>query len=175
MAKTKEQKGEIIAKLEEGIKSATSTVFVHFSRITVAEESAMRNALRESGVKYMVAKKTLIRRALEALGHKADDVALDGEVAVAYGGGEDATVAARLIHETGRKLVDPLRRSSSEASKLSILGGIFEGKIVGAGAMQEIATIPSMLALRGMFANIINSPRQRFAIGLSEVAKTKTS
>ncbi len=165
MAKTREQKGEIIAKLEEGLKNATSTVFVHFSRITVAEESAMRNMLRESGVKYMVAKKTLIRRALEALGHKTDDVALDGEVAVAYGGGDDATVAARLIHETGKKLVD----------KLSILGGLFEGKIVGAAAMQEIATIPSMLALRGMFANIINSPRQRFAIAMSEVAKTKTS
>jgi hypothetical protein len=30
-----------------------------------------------------------------------------------------------------------------------------------------------MPVLRGMFANIINSPRQRFAIALGEVAKTK--
>jgi ribosomal protein L10 len=39
--------------------------------------------------------------------------------------------------------------------------------------MNMIATIPPVSVLRGMFANVINSPRSRFAIALSEVAKTK--
>jgi len=39
--------------------------------------------------------------------------------------------------------------------------------------MQEIATIPPMLTLRGMFAQVVNSPRQRFAVVLSKVAETK--
>lgn len=163
MAKTKAEKQQVISKLEQAFKDAASSVFVHFSQLSVADESAMRRNLRTEGVTYFVAKKTLIRRALESLGHKADDVDLEGEVAVAYGGGADATAAARLVHETGKKLVD----------KLFILGGIFEGKLVGKAAMQEIATIPPLQSLRGMFANIINSPRQRFAIALSEVAKTK--
>lgn len=123
----------------------------------------MRRALRADNVKYFVAKKTLIRRALESLGHKHDDMPLDGEVAIAYGGGDDATAAARLVHDFGKKLAD----------KLVILGGIFEGKLVDQTMMQEIATIPSMQTLRGMFAQVINSPRQRFAVVLSEVAKTK--
>ncbi len=163
MAKTKEQKAVIIEKIEKALKEGASSVFVHFTKVTVAEESAMRRALRGSGVSYFVAKKTLIRRALDKLGLKHDELPLGGEVAIAAGGGEDVTVAARLIHEFGKKLAD----------KLTILGGIFEGKIMGQAAMQEIATIPGMQALRGMFANIINSPIQRFAIGLSEVAKTK--
>ena len=162
MAKTLDQKKEIVAKIEGALKGAASAVFVHFSKITVAEESQMRRALRAESVGYTVAKKTLIHRALESLGHKHDDIPMAGELAVAYGG-NDETAVARLVHEFGKKFTD----------KLSILGGIFEGKIVGAAAMQAIATIPPMAVLRGMFAQILNSPRSRFAIALSEVAKTK--
>ncbi len=163
MAKTKQQKAEIIAKLEDAMKNGASSVFVHFSKVTVAEEGAMRRALRADGVKYFVAKKTLIRRALDTLGHKHDELALDGEVAVASGGGSDVTAAARLIHEFGKKFAD----------KLTILGGIFEGKLVDALRMQGVATIPPMQTLRAMFAQVLNSPRPRFARVLSEVAKKK--
>ena len=166
MAKTKAEKGLIVEKLEDAFKSAPSSVFVHFTKVTVADESAMRRSLRNDGVKYFVAKKTLIRRALQSLGHKHEELPLEGEVAVAYGGEGDATDAtspARLVHEFGKKLVD----------KLTILGGIFEGKLVGQAHMQEIATIPPMAVLRAMFAQILNSPRQRFAVVLSKVAETK--
>ncbi len=171
MAKTKQQKALIIDKIEKAIKDGASSVFVHFTKVTVAEESAMRRTLRESGVSYFVAKKTLIRRALDKLGLKHDDLPLDGEVAIASGGGEDVTVSARLIHEFGKKLVD--LSDAQKSSKLMILGGVFEGKLMDQTAMREIATIPGMSTLRGMFANIINSPIQRFAVALGEVAKIK--
>lgn len=163
MAKTKEQKQEIVTKLENAMKGAASTVFVHFNKVTVAEESAMRRDLRKDGLGYTVVKKTLIRRALEALGHDPSQVQMDGEIAVAYGGGDDITATARTLHEFGKKLTD----------RLTIVGGIFEGKLVGATQMQEIATIPPLQTLRAMFAQIINSPRQRLAVALNEVAKTK--
>ncbi len=161
--KTRQQKEDIVSKLEDAFKNAASTVFVHFTKLTVADESAMRRSLRNDSVKYFVAKKTLIRRALQNLGHSTDGLTLDGEVAVAYGGGEDTTLAARLVHDFGKKFTD----------KVAILGGLFEGALVDKTKMQEIATIPSMDVLRGMFANVINSPMQRFAIALNEVAKTK--
>ncbi len=161
MAKTKAEKGVIVDKLAEAFKTGASSVFVHFTKFSVSDESAMRRALRADGVSYFVAKKTLIRRALEQLGHAHAELPLEGEVAVAYGGGTDATVAARLVHEFGKKFAD----------KLSILGGIFEGKLVDAAHMQEIATIPPMQTLRAMFAQVINSPRQRFAVVLNAVAE----
>ncbi len=163
MAKTKAQKQEIVEKLEEAFKNATSSVFVHFNSLAVSDESAIRRDFKKDGVRYLVAKKTLILRALAALGHKVDDLALEGEIAIAYGGEGDATVAARLVQQAGKKLAD----------KVSIVGGIFEGKLVGMNEMREIALIPSLDVLRGMFAQVINSPRQRFAVVLSEVAKTK--
>lgn len=160
--KTKEQKAEIVGKLEDAFKNSLSAVLVHFSKLTVADESAMRRDLRKEGVKYFVAKKTLIRRALESQGHAHKDVPMDGEVAVAYGG-TDVTAAARLVHEFAKKFTD----------KLAIIGGVFEGKLVGQAQMQEIATIPPMETLRGMFANAINSPIQGFAIVLNAVADKK--
>jgi large subunit ribosomal protein L10 len=163
MAKTREQKQEIVKKVEGAMKGAVSTVFVHFSKVTVAEESAMRRELRKEGVGYTVAKKTLIRRALGALGHNPDELPLDGEIAVAYGGENESTTPARMLHEFGKKLTD----------RLTIVGGIFEGKLIGAAQMQEIATIPPMQSLRAMFVQLINSPRQRFAVVLSKVAETK--
>jgi large subunit ribosomal protein L10 len=161
MAKTKAEKAVVIEKLESALKEAGSSVFVHFNKVNVAEETAMRRALRAEGVSYFVAKKTLIRRALESLGHKHDELPLDGEVAVAYGGGEDVTVASRLVHEFGKKFTD----------RLAIIGGIFEGKLQGAAFMQEIATIPPMKTLQAMFAQLLNSPRQRFVVVLSKVAE----
>jgi large subunit ribosomal protein L10 len=163
MAKTKAEKGVVIDKIVDAFKNSASSVLVHFSKVNVAEESAMRRSLRQAGVIYFVAKKTLIRRALEQLGHQHDALALEGEIAIAYGGEGDSTAAARLVHDFTKKLTD----------RLTIVGGIFEGKLMSETAMREIATIPSMDVLRGMFAQIINSPRSRFAIALSEVAKTK--
>ena len=161
MAKTKAQKQEIIATLTSGFQNAASTVFVSFTRITVAEESAMRKVLREAGVKYFVAKKTLIDRALKAAGH-TQELPLEGEIAVAYNTTKegDASAPSRLIHEFAGTLKD----------KLAIAGGIFEGMIRSAAAMTEIATIPSMDVLRGRFANVINSPIQRFAVVIKAVA-----
>ena len=164
MAKTKAQKKEITDKLEAAFKSAASTVFVHFKGLTVADESAMRRNFRAEGVKYLVAKKTLIGRALTALGHAHESVPMEGEIAVAYNvSGNDAIAPARLLHGAAEKF----------KGKLAIVGGIFEGKLQDARAMQAIAMIPSLEVLRGMFAQVINSPRQRFAVVLSEVAKSK--
>ena len=164
MAKTKQQKQEITQKLEHAFKTAASSVFVSFTKMTVADETALRKALREAGVKYFVAKKSLMARALRSVGHE-QSLPLEGEIAIAFNAvdGGDASAPARLVHEFAQKLKD----------KLSIAGGIFEGALRDALAMREIATIPAMPVLHGRFANIINSPLQRFAIALNEVAKIK--
>jgi large subunit ribosomal protein L10 len=175
MAQTKEDKIAIVKKLEEAFTNAATVVFVHFKGVKISEETQMRRELKAANVKYTVAKKTLIHRALESLGHKTADVPMDGEVAIAYGvpvpdGDNDATAPARMMHEYGKKFLGP-----NKEVKLSILGGIFKGIFVGKNAMLEIATVPPMDVLRGMFANVVNSPIQRFAIVLSKVAETKIS
>ena len=162
MAISKDKKREIVAKLTDAFKEASSIVFVGFTKLTVKDASKLRQELSLKGVKYFVAKKTLIKRALEERGYEGEMPALPGEVAVAWTSG-DITAPASGVYEFGRKL----------KGALSLLGGVFEGAFADAQKMVGIATIPSLPVLRGMFANIINSPRARFAIALSEVAKIK--
>jgi ribosomal protein L10 len=65
------------------------------------------------------------------------------------------------------------KTSERRIDNIAILGGVFDGKFQTQAEMLSIATIPPLQDLRGMFANIINSPLARFAVVLNEYAKTK--
>lgn len=162
MAISKDKKSEILAKLGSAFGEASSIVFVGFSKLSVADASKLRKDLSQAGVRYFVAKKTLIKKALAERGYTGEVPELPGEVAVAWTV-SDVTAPARGIYEYGKKL----------KGAVALLGGVFDGSFADKVQMTAIATIPPMPVLRGMFANIINSPRQRFALALGEVAKTK--
>ena len=164
MAISKDKKSEILAKLTSAFKEASSIAFVSFSKLTVKDASRVRKELSDAGVRYYVAKKTLIRLALKQKGYEGEVPELPGEVAIAWTAGDaDTTAPARGVYDLGKKL----------KGAIALVGGVFEGMFADAAKMTEIALIPSLGVLRGMFANIINSPRARFAIALGEVAKTK--
>ncbi len=158
---TKKQKEEVVNELQGMLKDSGSVVFANFHGLTVADSSAVRRALRAEGVSYKVAKKTLIKRALDSLTVKGERPGLVGELAVAIG--SDPIAPARMVFDFQKKL----------DKKISIIGGIFEGEYKTKEEMTSIAMIPSLQTLRGMFVNIINSPIQRFAIALNQIAEKK--
>lgn len=161
MAINRVKKGEVLEKLKGAFKDAKSLVFVNFHGLKVSDSSSMRKALNSEGVSYTVAKKTLTKKALAGEKFEGDAPELPGELALAWG--EDLITPARGVYEFQKKFPDGLK----------ILGGIFEGRYKSASEMVEIASIPTLDVLRGKFVNIINSPIQRMAIALSEVAKIK--
>ncbi len=161
MAITKEKKQEIVAKLHDAFAHAKSFVFVNFHGLNVAGISEMRRALKNAGVTYFVAKKTLVRRALAEAKLEGEIPELPGELAIAWS--QDLIAPAREVYGFQKKSPDNLK----------ILGGIFEGKILGQVDMMEIATIPPLPVLHGKFVNIINSPIQRFVIALDQIASKK--
>lgn len=162
MAITKAKKQDILAKLDGIKKDSESIVFVNFKGVTVADTSAMRRKLRDEGVGYFVAKKTLITRAF--LGAFQGDVpTLEGEIALAYS--KDPIAPAQHVKDFAKKYKDAV----------AIAGGVFQGVYKNKAEMTEIASIPPLETLRGMFAQLINSPRQRFAVALNEVSKTKSA
>ncbi|MHB8860711.1 MAG: 50S ribosomal protein L10 [Minisyncoccota bacterium] len=163
MAISKDKKREIVAKLNDAFKESSAVTFVGFTKLTVADASRMRAELAEAGVRFFVAKKTLIRRALEEQGYKGSIPELPGEVAVAWTA-DDVTAPARGVYEFGRKL----------KGVLTLLGGVFEGAFVDAPQMVAIATIPPVPVLRGMFVNVINSPIQGLVIALDKIREKKT-
>ena len=160
MAITKAKKETILTKLEDVKGEADSIVFVHYKGLTLGHTTAMRKALREKGVGYFVAKKTLMKRAFGST-YTGEMPPLEGEIAVAYS--TDALAPAQGVKEFSDKFKD----------NIAIVGGVFQGVFKTKAEMTEIASIPPLQTLRGMFAQLINSPRQRFAVVLSEVAKTR--
>lgn len=162
MAITKEKKSDILAKVEAALKDAVSVVFVNFKGLSVADTGAMRKALKKEGVGYYVAKKTLVKRALQGAGYEGTMPEMEGELALAWSN-TDATAAARGIWEAGKTHKD----------MLFIRGGVFENRYLDAAGMTAIATIPPVPVLRGMFVNVINSPIQGLVIALDQIRAAK--
>ncbi len=160
MALTKQQKEAVVDELRDGLKDAETMVFVSFKGLTVAEANAMRKALREAGVGYKVAKKTLLGRVLDEKSVAGEKPELAGEIGVAYSA--DPLAAAREVFAFSKGKQTP-----------AIVGGVFEGKYADKAAMLSIATIPSREVLLSQIAYLLKSPIQRLAIAVNQVAGTK--
>ncbi len=162
MALTKQKKEEVLTKVENALDEAASVVFVHTKGLPVGDTEAMRKKFRENGVSYFVAKKTLVKRALNKKQYTGTMPVTDGELALAWG--KDLVAPAREVQEFVKSTKD----------KVSIVGGVFEGRYMSAQEMTEIATIPSQLTLYAQFVNVINSPIQGLVICLSKIAEKKS-
>jgi len=166
MAITREKKAQLLEQLKEVVTNATSIAFVHFKGVSVAEATELRSALKKEGVRYMVAKKTLLKKTLAEAKVEGELPELDGEVAFAYlpkEAGEDMTAPARNLNEFVKKFKD----------RLTFLGGVVENRFISKSEVETVASIPPTPVLRGMFVNVINSPIQRFAIALNAIAEKR--
>lgn len=163
MAVSKQKKGEILEKIKKIVKDSSGIVFVNFHSLPIIESTKIRKTLREKGVGFLVAKKTLIKKALSEgkIGGSQPD--MPGETGIVWS--NDSLAPAQGIYDFQKKL----------DKKISIVGGVFEGKFMSQGEMLTIAQIPGLKTLQAQFVNIINSPIQGFVMALNEIAKTKTS
>jgi|SRR3989338_7932871 len=144
MAITKQKKGEILEKLDKSLKGVETLVFVNFHGLPVHETTALRKKLRETGVSYYVAKKTLVKRALDALGIKGTQPSLEGELSLAWSG--DQVASAKGVYEFAKL----------HKEKIALLGGVYQGAYMSKEEIMSLATIPSREALLGRFVGILN-------------------
>lgn len=163
MAITKQKKVELVATMTERLHSAKSIVFVNFKALSAADTKVLRRKLLADKVGYFVTKKTLAKRVLTDLKAKGEMPELPGELAIAYG--EDLLAPARETYA--------FQTMARDKGSIAIMGGIFDGEYKTQAEMMTIAMIPPLQVLRGMFVNLINSPIQRFAIAMGEIANSK--
>lgn len=171
MPLSKEQKKEVFEKVKNIAENSKSVVFLNFKGLTVGDTQAMRDDFNSKGVGYTVAKKTILKKALEEVAPKGELPPLPGEVAIAWSprtaeeakGEDDLITAAREVYTFGK----------DRPENMAIIGGIFDGEYKNKEGMVAIAAIPSRRELYGKFVNLINSPIQRFVIGLNQIASNK--
>lgn len=172
MSKTRQQKGEDLKELIEAVKNAKGIAFSQYAGTSVAQITKLRRQARQANVRINVAKKTLVRIAAKENGY--DEIPEDitpGQVLVAFG--QDEVSAAKILKTLGK-----------EIETIKLIGGLFEGKVLGEKAIRELADIPSKeelyAKLMGMFqsplrnfASTISSPLSSFARAMNSYAEKK--
>jgi large subunit ribosomal protein L10 len=151
MAKTKEQKKQSLAELEDNFAKSKATVFVNFQGLNVKDATNLRNLLRKEKVEYEVVKKTLLKLAVEKTGQEGvDPKSFEGNIAVAFGF-EDEVMPAKVLNQF---------RTTNES--LKIIGGTLEKKFIDAAKVMELAQIPGKQELMAKLVGSINSPVSGF-------------
>ncbi len=161
MAITKEKKSEVLAQLKKIVADSASLVFINFHGMPVSQTREVRKTLRDKGVGYYVAKKSLAKKALVEAGIEGTLGDLPGEMALVYG--SDLLDPAREVYEFQKKL----------DKKISIVGGVFEGRFMSMAEMTSVANIPGLQTLHAQFVNLINSPIQGLVMVLNGIAEKK--
>lgn len=129
---TRQEKEKLVDQLADKFSKAKSVVFVDFKGLKLNQTQQLRRQLREENIDYKVAKKTLIKLALEKAGLKDIPVSsFKGSVAVAFDN-KDEVAPARLINKFGK-----------ENESLIILGGILEKNYLEAGQTITLAKLPT--------------------------------
>ncbi len=151
------QKQQIVADLAEQIKNSTAGVIVNYQGITVDADTAMRKALRNAGVKYVVMKNTLTGRACDEVGYSELKQYLNGMTAIAISE-NDPVIAAKVLKEYAEKV-----------ESFNILAGYVDGEVIDAAKVTALAEIPSKEVLIAKLLGSIKSPLYNFAYAIQAV------
>ncbi len=147
MPKTKQQKQATVASLTNGLKAGKGVVFANFQGLTVAEAEELRKNCRQEDVTFLVAKKTLLKRACQ-------DLALDNINPKSFTGGV-ATFVGLIDEVTPAKIVNTFAKTHEV---VSIFGGLLEGKFIDAAMVKSLANLPGKQELLSRVVGSLNAP-----------------
>jgi len=153
MAKTKEQKKEIIKNLTDKIKNSSSIIFVKFDALGVKENDELRRKLKEESSEYYVAKKTLLNIVFK--NKKNNDFQVkdfEGKIAVVFGY-KDEVAPAKIINEF----------KEINEDKIEFIGGLLEGRFMSREEVSDLALLPGKKELYAKLVGSLNAPISKFA------------
>ncbi|MEX1026315.1 MAG: 50S ribosomal protein L10 [Planctomycetota bacterium] len=135
-------------ELQENLGAAEGMLIVSYEGLTMSENEAFRDSLAEEGVRLRMVRNRLAVRVLAERGLEAPADLFTGNVAMAWGGPEDAIHAAKVVSKS------PLKK----AGKVAVRGGLLEGNLLGAQDAANLADLPSPEELKGMLVSTIAGP-----------------
>lgn len=154
MAKTKQQKKEIVDSLVEKLKTAKLIVLSEIKGLNVADTTQLRRGLRKEQVGHEVTKLSLLKIALSRLGIKAGNLGFKTQVAVTYSA--DDTASARLIKDFGKS-----------HAQLKLLAGYLDKSPLDSSQVTVLATIPPRPVLLSQLLAVISGPARGLVTVLS--------
>ena len=134
-AQVLEAKQAQVAEAAELIKSAQTGILVDYRGLNVAEDTELRNKLREANVKYFVIKNKILKRAVDEIGLEGLDEVLHGPTALAVSA-DDAVAPAKVIADFAKS-----------NDKLEIKGGFMDGAVMSMDEVKQLAATPNFETL----------------------------
>ncbi|PJA89766.1 MAG: 50S ribosomal protein L10 [Candidatus Magasanikbacteria bacterium CG_4_9_14_3_um_filter_32_9] len=150
MAKTRQQKESTLERLTDGIKNSKSIVFANFQGLTVSQTDDLRSKCKEEGVKCLISKKTLIKKAAANAGLEIDSEVFKGGVAVFFGT-NDEVAPAQIVSKFAKNF-----------EIVKVFGGVLEGKYIEAMQVNALAKLPGKQQLYAQLVGTINDPISGF-------------
>ena len=120
----------------------------------------LRAKARENGVYLRVLKNTLVRRAVAGTQFEALADQMVGPLV--YGVSADPVAAAKVLHQFAK-----------EDNKIVIKAGSYNGKVLNAAEVAELASIPSREELLSKLLFVMQAPVSGMARVLAAVAEEK--
>lgn len=145
MILTKQGKVEVLAKLVELFKNSTSAVASDYSGLKTSDISDLRKLLKQKGIKLIVTKNSLVKKALVEAKLDMDQTILDKPVFFAFS--KDEAEAAKILYEFGKVHED-----------LKILGGIVNGEGADKTKIKMLALLPTKEELKAKLVVVLAGP-----------------
>lgn len=152
-------KKQIVAGLTEEFKSAKTLVLAEYLGLTVAQDTDLRNRLREAGVEYKVVKNTMAVLAAREAGLEDLEELFKGPTAVAYS--TDDVIAPAKV----------LKKFEKENEIFKVKGGASDGAVVSLDYLNELAAVPDLEVLYGKVVGSLISPIAGLAMLVKAIAE----
>ena len=156
---TKTEKQDAVSDLGETFARATRGFVADYRGLDVGAQNELRGQLRGLGdaeCEYRVAKNTLLKRAAEGSDVEVLQEHFSGPTAVAIGYGDPVSVAKVLVNY------------AEDNEIFEIKGAMLDGKSLDEAEVAKLATLPSLLELRGKIVGLLQAPATQLARLLSE-------
>jgi large subunit ribosomal protein L10 len=150
MARTRAFKQQWIEETGAQMKDANILLVAHYKGLTVAEITDLRVKIRAAGAGFKVTKNLLAKRAAVGTPYEKVSHLFKGPTAVAYS--SDPVAAAKALSEFAKK-----------NEKLVLVGGAFGDTVLDKGAIQQLASLPSLDELRAKIIAMLQTPATRIA------------
>ncbi len=151
-----EQKKVIVGEIAEVASRAPSAIAAEYIGLSVADMTKLRQSARESGIYLRVVRNTLARRALEGTKFDCMRDELTGPLLLAFSNEEPGS-AARVIRDFAKD-------NDKLVAKLVSL----DGKLLEAGDLERLASMPTLEQARAMLLGLLQAPATKFVRVLAE-------
>ena len=148
---SRERKHELVAQYVDMLNASDGLVVVRTQGIGVPQIEGLRAVVREQNGQYIVAKNTLMLKAMEQANWVVPEDLLVGPVAIIFGRDNMPGVAKALLKHMDDADFD---------ENMRVAGGIMTGDVLDADQVTAVSQLPTLDELRAQIAGLVISPAQ---------------